>query len=254
MLDVFLPAGVSPLIAILLVALSFVTSAISAVFGLGGGVAMLGALAGTVQPNVIVAVHAIIQLGSNLGRAFVQRASVVWPATVRFIAGSIAGVVLGAYVFTALPERLFLALLGAFILLMAWIPKPKVPGLEKSGPLLGGVVSSFATMFVGATGPFVNAVLLSLGLEKKQLIATQAMCMTAQHALKALAFGLIGFSFDDWLPLIAAMIASGFVGTLLGSRILDRMSERSFALILKALLTLIGLDLLRKALGIPYPF
>jgi len=207
-----------------------------------------------VQPSVIVAVHAVIQLGSNLGRTIVQRANVIWPAAARFIAGSVAGVALGAYIFTALPERLFLGLLGAFILLMAWSPKPKVPGLERSGLILGGIVSSFATMFVGATGPFVNAVLLSLGLEKKQLIATHAMCMTVQHALKALAFGLIGFSFRDWLPLIAAMIASGFAGTLLGSKILDRMSERTFSVILKGLLTVIGLDLLRKALGIPYPF
>jgi uncharacterized membrane protein YfcA len=254
MLDLLLPAGVSPLIAILLIALSFVTSAISAVFGLGGGVAMLGALAGTVQPSVIVAVHAVIQLGSNLGRAFVQRASVVWPAAARFIAGSVVGVAAGAFLFQAMPERLFLGLLGAFILIMAWIPKPKVPGLEKSGLILGGVISSIATMFVGATGPFVNAVLLSLGFQKKQLIATHAMCMTAQHALKAIAFGVIGFSFQDWMPLIAAMIASGFAGTLLGSRILDRMPEKTFAVILKALLTLIALDLLRKAMGIPYPF
>lgn len=253
MLDL-LPAGVSPFIALLLIALSFVTSAISAVFGLGGGVAMLGALAGTVQPSVIVAVHAVIQLGSNLGRAFVQRASVVWPAAVRFIAGSVIGITLGAWMFQAMPERLLLGLLGAFILLVAWVPKPKVPGLEKSGLILGGVVSSIATMFVGATGPFVNAVLLSLGFEKKNLIATHAMCMTVQHALKAIAFGLIGFSFTDWLPLIGAMIVSGFAGTILGSKVLDRLPEHVFAIILKGLLTLISLDLLRKALGISLPF
>lgn len=254
MLDTLLPVGVTPFIAILLIALSFVTSAISAVFGLGGGVAMLGALAGTVQPSVIVAVHAVIQIGSNLGRAFVQRASVVWPAAIRFIAGSVVGVAAGAWLFQAMPERLLLGLLGAFILLMAWVPKPNVPGLQSAGPVLGGIVSSVATMFVGATGPFVNAVLLSLGLEKKQIIATQAMCMTVQHALKAIAFGLIGFSFADWLPLIAAMIASGFAGTLLGSRILDRMPEHVFAITLKILLTLIGFDLLRQALGLTLPF
>ena len=252
MLDFLLPAGISPLIALLLIGVSFVTSALSAAFGLGGGVAMLGALAGTVQPAMIIAVHAVVQIGSNLGRTLVQRAHVVWSVTARFILGSLIGVALGIYVFVAIPERVFLGLLGVFILVMAWVPKPKIPGFEKSGILLGGILSSVATIFVGATGPFVNAILLTLGLERKQLVATQGMCMTIQHTIKAIGFGLIGFSFQDWLPLIAAMIASGFAGTMLGTRLLERMSEKTFSTILKGMLTLIGLDLLRKAAGISF--
>lgn len=250
MLDILLPAGVSPLVALLLVAVSFITSALSAAFGLGGGVAMLGVLAGAVQPSVIVAVHAIVQIGSNLGRTIVQRAHVMWPVTVRFVIGSLIGIALGATAFAIIPERLFMALLGLFILTMAWFPKPNIPGLDKAGVVVGGIVSSFATMFVGATGPFVNAILKAIGADRKQIVATQAMCMTIQHSMKAIAFGAIGFSFVDWAPLVVAMIASGFAGTLLGTRLLERMSEATFALILKVLLTLIGLDLVRKALGI----
>ena len=252
MLDPLLPSGVSPFVALLLVAVSFVTSALSAAFGLGGGVAMLGALAGSVQPSVIVAVHAIVQIGSNLGRTIVQRAHVLWPVTVRFVLGSLIGIALGATAFVAIPERAFMALLGAFILTMAWIPKPAIPGLERAGVVVGGIVSSFATMFVGATGPFVNAILKAIGADRKQMVATQAMCMTIQHTLKAVAFGLIGFSFTEWLPLVVAMIASGFAGTLLGTRLLDKMSEATFALVLKGLLTLIALDLFRKALGLSF--
>lgn len=252
MLDLVLPTGISPLIAILLVAVSFFTSALTAAFGLGGGVAMLGALASSVQPAVVVAVHAIVQLGSNTGRAIVQRANVLWAIVQRFTIGSIIGVAIGAYAFVAIPERVFLAILGLFILLMAWIPKPTIPGFDKAGIVLGGVISSIATMFVGATGPLINAMLKAVGADRKQMVATQAMCMTIQHALKAVAFGVIGFSYPDWLPLVAAMIASGFAGTLLGTRLLEAMSEATFAFVLKWMLTLIGLDLLRKAIGISF--
>jgi len=245
----FLPPGVSLPIALLLVGVSFFTSALTAAFGLGGGVAMLGTLAGTINPGVVVAVHAVVQFGSNIGRAFVQRAHVLWPVALRFALGSIIGVVLGAYAFVAIPERVFLAILGLFILLMAWIPKPSIPGLEKAGVVLGGAISAIATMFVGATGPLTNAILKAIGAEKKQIVATQAMCMTVQHVLKAIAFGFIGFSFQEWLPLVIAMIASGFAGTILGTKLLDRMSEATFSFILKWMLTIIALDLLRKALG-----
>lgn len=244
-----LPSGVSPLIAVLLVAVSFFTSALTAAFGLGGGVAMLGALAGTISPNVVVAVHAIVQFGSNIGRAIVQRANVLWPVAIRFSVGSVIGILLAAYVFKAIPERALLALLGAFILLMAWVPKPNIPGLDKTGVVVGGAISAIATMFVGATGPLTNAILKAIGADRKQIVATQAMCMTIQHLLKALAFGFIGFSFKEWLPLVVLMIASGFAGTLLGTRILERMSEATFSFILKWLLTIIALDLLRRAVG-----
>jgi uncharacterized membrane protein YfcA len=250
MLDLLLPAGVSAPIAILLIAVAFFTSALTAAFGIGGGVAMLGALAGTVPPAVIVPVHGVVQLGSNIGRAFIQRAHAVWPLVARFAVGSVAGAALGALVFVALPDRLLLGLLGGFILAMTWLPKPRIPGLASSGMLAGGAISTFLTMFVGATGPFVQAILLPLGLKRHALVATHAVCMVVQHALKIVAFGALGFAFDDWLPLVALMIVSGFAGTWAGTKLLDKLSEKTFSVVLRIVLTLVSLDLIRRAAGL----
>jgi uncharacterized membrane protein YfcA len=249
MLSTMLPEGLAPAIALLLIGVSFLTSAITAAFGIGGGVAMLGALAGTVPPGVIIAVHGLVQVGSNLGRTIVQRAHTLWPLVGRFAIGSLVGVVIGAYVVVALPERILLGLLGAFILVMSWVPKPRIPGLASTGIVIGGGLASIVTMFVGATGPFVQALLLPLGLEKRQLVATHAACQTVQHLLKIVAFTALGFAFADWLPLIAAMIASGFLGTIAGTKLLDKLPERWFLLAVKTALTLIALDLLRRAAG-----
>jgi len=249
MLDMLLPAGVAPAIALLLIAVSFMTSAFTAAFGIGGGVAMLGALAGTVPPSVIIAVHGLVQVGSNVGRTYVQRAHALWPLVARFTAGSVIGALIGALLVVELPERILLGLLGAFILVMTWLPKPRIPGLASSGLVIGGGLSTIITMFVGATGPFVQALLLPLKLEKRQLIATHAACTTIQHLLKVFAFGALGFSFSDWLPLIGAMIVSGFAGTMLGTKLLERLPERWFAIAIKAILTVVGIDLLRRAAG-----
>jgi uncharacterized membrane protein YfcA len=250
----FLPPGVDAFTACLLIGISFFTSALTAAFGIGGGVAMLGALAGTVSPNIIVAVHGVVQLGSNVGRAILQRRNAHWPAIGRFLIGAVIGVGLGAWLFVSLPERVLLGLLGVFILLMVHVPKPKVPGLSQSGLVIGGAISSVITMFVGATGPFVQAILLPLGLERKGLIATHAVMMAMQHALKVVAFGFIGVALMPWLALMVAMIASGFIGTVAGTRLLEKLPERLFQAILKVLLTIIALDLLRRAAGITLPF
>lgn len=244
-----LPAGIAPGIALLLIGVSFLTSALTAAFGIGGGVAMLGALAGTAPPAVVIAVHGLVQVGSNIGRTVVQRAHALWPLVGRFTLGSLVGVGLGVSFVVALPERLLLGLLGVFLLAMTWLPKPRIPGLASTGLLVGGAISTFITMFVGATGPFVQALLLPMKLEKRQLIATHAACTTIQHLLKVFAFGALGVSFADWLPLIAAMIVSGFIGTLAGTRLLESLPERWFLATIKAALTLVALDLLRRAAG-----
>lgn len=248
MLDWILPANVSLTVFLLLVAVSFFTSALTAAFGIGGGVAMLGALAGTVPPAMVVAVHGIVQLGSNMGRVIIQRAHVLWRPTLIFSAGSVAGAVAGAALFVNLPERWLMALLGVFILAMTWLPKPRIPGLASTGMLIGGFIATFITIFVGATGSFVQALFLPLGLEKRVLVASHAMCMTIQHALKVIAFGFLGFAFQDWLPLMAAMIAAGFAGTWLGTRVLDRIPQHVFEKVLKAVLTLVAVDLIRRAI------
>lgn len=250
----FLPPGVDALSATLLILVSFFTSALTAAFGIGGGVAMLGALAGAVPTNVVVAVHGVVQLGSNLGRAILQREHANWPLVRQFVLGALIGVALGALIFTSLPERALLSLMGVFILAMVWIPKPRIPGLERAGMLAGGAISSVLTMFVGATGPFIQAVLMQYNLDRKGIVANQAVMMAIQHALKVVAFSVIGVALVPWLPMIAAMIVSGFFGTVLGTRLLDRMSEALFRNALKALLTLIALDLLRRAAGLGLPF
>lgn len=246
--DWLLPANVSPAVFLLLIGVSFFTSALTAAFGIGGGVAMLGALAGTIPTATVIAVHAVVQLGSNLGRVVIQRNHILWRATAIFTLGSCLGAAAGGLVFVALPERALLALLGCFILLLTWVPKPRIPGLETAGMAVGGFVATFITIFVGSTGSFVQALFLQMKLEKRALVASHAACMVVQHGLKMLVFGILGFSFSDWLPLLAAMIAAGFLGTWLGTQLLERLPQDVFDRILKVVLTLVSLDLLRRAI------
>ncbi len=89
--DWLLPANVTPAIFLLLVVISFFTSALTAAFGIGGGVAMLGALAGTVPTATVVAVHAVVQLGSNFGRVVIQRHHILWREAAIFTVGSCLG-------------------------------------------------------------------------------------------------------------------------------------------------------------------
>lgn len=244
-----LPTGIEPWVAALLVVASAFTSALTAAFGIGGGIAMLALMGLFVPVASLIPVHGAVQLGSNTGRAWHQRAFVRMDIAAPFIAGSIVGAALGVFLVIQLPDALLKLFLGGFILLLIWAKIPGIERLSKAGLALASVAVALLSMIVGATGPLV-AVLFArfLDNDRKALIATSAVAMTTQHLLKIVVFGIAGFAFWQWVPLVAAMIVSGFVGTIYGTRLLERMPQETFRKWFRIGITVLALDLARRGL------
>jgi uncharacterized membrane protein YfcA len=72
--------------------------------------------------------------------------------------------------------------------------------------------------------------------------------MTITHIAKLIAFGFIGFAVASFVPLMAAMIATGAVGNWLGEVALHRTTEQRFRMVFQVVLTLLGLRLLWGAM------
>src|SRR3546814_14177581 len=68
--------------------------------------------------------------------------------------------------------------------------------------------------------------------------------MVAQHFIKVVAFGLLGFNYGPYAGLVVAMIASGFVGTVVGKHVLVKMNDVIFHRVLAVLLSVLALRLL----------
>ena len=245
-----LPDGIGAGVAVLLIVASFFTSALTAAFGVGGGVAMLALMGLFIPVAALIPVHGAVQLGSNTGRAWHQRAYVRRDIFAPFLAGSLVGAVGGAFVVVQLPDALLKLLLGAFIIAVTWTKIPGFDRLGRAGLAIGSAVTALVTMFVGATGPLLSAFFAQiLPGDRKALIATHAAGMTVQHFLKIVVFGLAGFAFAQWLPLVAAMIASGYLGTVYGSAWLERLPEERFRLWFKIGLTVLALDMIRRGIA-----
>ncbi|MCX8572729.1 MULTISPECIES: sulfite exporter TauE/SafE family protein [Hyphomicrobiales] len=248
-LAALLPEGLDPVIAVLLVIASAFTSALTAAFGVGGGIAMLTLMGLFVPVAALIPVHGAVQLGSNTGRAWHQRANVRMDVAAPFIAGSVVGAIIGAFVVIQLPDALLKLVLGAFVIAITWTKIPGIEKLTRAGLAVASVVVALLGMLVGATGPLVSVLFAQFfANDRKALVATHAAGMVAQHGLKIVVFGLAGFAFAEWMPLIAAMIVSGFLGTVYGTRLLERMPEESFRKWFKIAITVLALDLSRRGL------
>lgn len=243
LLAFLVPPDIDAASAAALVALSFVTSAMTGALGIGGGVLMLGVMAQLLPPAVLLPVHGVVQVGSNLGRAVLMRRDVAFRLVPFFVAGSLAGVAIGAQIVVSLPRAALLVVLGSFILWSIWTPRLRPANLPAPWFTVVGLASAFCTMFVGATGPLVAAFLVPDPLTRHQVVATHAAFMTMQHGLKVGAFTALGFAFLPWLPMLALMIGLGFLGTIVGRRLLDRTPGPRFAFGFKLMLSALALKI-----------
>lgn len=244
----FVPPDLAPASAAVLIAMSFVTLAMTGALGLGGGVLMLTIMAQLLSPTVLIPVHGFVQVGSNFGRAVLMRREIARPLVPYFVGGSLLGVAIGAQIVVAMPRGVLLLLLGSFVLWSVWTPRLRPARLPAPWFTLVGLVSAFCSMFLGATGPLVAAFLVPDPLTRQQVVATHAAFMTLQHAFKVGAFTSLGFAFMPWVPMLALMIALGFLGTLLGRRLLERTPSARFALGFKLVLSVLAAKIIYDGL------
>lgn len=231
--------------ALAIIATSFIGSALTASLGIGGGLLLIAVISTLAPTPAVIPVHGAIMVGSNASRAGllfqqIDRHIIFW-----FAVGAGFGALAGAQIVTSLPATLVRGSIAGFILFSQWGPQIKTVGLGPRAYALAGALSTFLTLFVGASGPFMTSVIAKAShLTRQGLIATAGACMTLQHSLKVMVFILAGFAYAPWLPLIIAALASGFCGTFLGTRLLQNMPEKLFRTVLKWLLTVLAIYLL----------
>ncbi|MDO6681901.1 MULTISPECIES: sulfite exporter TauE/SafE family protein [unclassified Oceanobacter] len=244
LLELLTPADLSLTAAIILIAVAGFTSLMTAAVGIGGGLLLLAVMASLVPVNALIPVHGLVQLGSNGNRMVMTWRHIDWAMLRYFSIGALLGAGLASVVVVQLPLYLIQFAVAGFILFLVWGNKPGKRQLSSTGRVFAGALTTFLTMFVGATGPLVAGFVHRNNYSKLQLTSTFATCMTLQHSFKAVVFGTIGFAFWEWLPLVLLMVLSGTMGTWLGLKLLNRIPGRWFKQTFRIVVTLLALRLL----------
>src|SRR3546814_11031623 len=88
--------------------------------------------------------------------------------------------------------------LACFILYSVWAPPLTAPG--RFTVVATGAFSSFLTMFFGATGNFVSAMVNSMRLSRLDHVATPSPSLLAQHFIQMFPFALPDFPYGPQPP------------------------------------------------------
>jgi uncharacterized membrane protein YfcA len=230
---------------VLLTAVTFLGSALSATLGAGGGVLLLAALLLFLPPAVAIPVQGVVQLFANVWRGVLYVREVRWRVVLVLVVGAVPGIVLGTLVQRHVPAVAIEILLGVFIVVATvWPLGPRPAAGARDVTLSMGFASGLLSMIVGTVGPLLSAFFLRLRLEPVAQIATAAWCQTALHVMKVSGFMTLGFSLREHGPLLVALVPATIAGTLAGRAVLLRLPVRAFHIALRVLLVVLGLRIL----------
>ena len=247
---------------------ALLTSILSAVAGLGGGVILLLVIAQFVAPTTAIPIQGAIQLVSNGSRAVLLRRSVAWPVVGWSSMLVLPGSLLGVAIATSVPENAVRVVLAVFVLVLAWRPQwlklnpasgvasdqaDTDGGNRPRGQrpmLLGlGAASGLLNSTVGASGPVTSPFYKAVTATHVAFVATAAAAQVAAHTAKLVAFTTGGWDIADHAGVIAVGIVGVVTGSWVGTRLLGRISTTHLDVVFKVVLTALAGRLLVTAVA-----
>ncbi len=247
--------------AVILVA-TLVTATISGIFGMAGGLLLMGVLAAFVPIATAMVLHGFIQIISNFSRALLLRKHISWPIIGRYAIGITGAIVLISLIAWRPSQQMVFLMLG-FTAMIVWVPK-SIADIDVERPwqaeICGFLVQTLNTLS-GVAGPLLDLFFVKTQLSRQTVVATKAATQVAAHAVKIAFWGipLIGILSQPetaagagFPPLwaFAVIIPLSLFGTWLGGLVLERMTDASFRKWTKWIITVMGVVYLAQGFAL----
>lgn len=235
-----------------ILAAAFITATLSGVFGMAGGLLLMGALALVLPVKAAFVTHGLLQLVANGWRAILHRRYVRWEIVAVYAAASaVAGAVVSLLAFT--PSKPLLYLLMGVIPGLLWLPRRwiQLDAAKPAQAFLSGLAVTGLNLTAGVAGPLLDIFFVRTELTRHAIVATKAATQVFSHMAKIAVYGLplvteraSGLP-SAWVFVLAVPLS--MAGAVAGGEILERMSDVDFKRWTRWLVTAVGLVYLVQA-------
>jgi uncharacterized membrane protein YfcA len=243
-------SGIFFMVVILLA--TFFTAFLSSIFGMLGGLILMGVLIFIMPVSNAMVLHGLIQLTSNGYRAWLNKKDINWMIISTIIVGNIFSLI-GFLWITFVPEKTTVYLILGLLPFIAFI-LPKKFSLDvakKPIGIMAGVVVVASNLLSGTGGPLLDIFFQKVKMTRHQVVATKAVAQSLGHISKIIFFGFFTLSSNNVWPsflLILLTVTASVIGTTLGKNILDRINDKNFFLWTQYILLFIGAIFISYAL------
>ena len=219
------------------------TSFLSGVFGMAGGMLLMGVLIFMMPVPTAMVLHGVTQLASNGWRATLWWRYVKPAIVVRFAIGTLIALAVFSLIRLVPDRATVLLLLGLLPFIAVCVPDKIAPRADRfGGAELSGMLSGAFQLLAGVSGPLLDTFFVRMGLDRRVIVATKAACQMVSHVVKLVYFGGIAAAEADLPPiwLFVLAVALAIAGTSLARQVLERLTDAQFRRWTKLLVMGIG--------------
>lgn len=220
----------SPLLISVLCLAMVGTSFVSGIFGMAGGMILVGILLALMPVPEAMMLHGVTQMASNGWRALLWWRHVRWLPAGLYLLGCLIAVVLWSFARYVPSTPVALLLLGLTPFAARFLPRSFRPNPESAwqGPLYGAACMMLI-LLTGVAGPLIDIYFLGGKLDRREIVATKSACQIFGHAAKLVYFGGLIDQAGSVDPIVALLATvSSMVGTTLAKRVLEAMSDQQY--------------------------
>ncbi len=213
-------------------ALVLFTSFLAGVFGMAGGMILMGGLLLILPVASAMVLHGITQLTSNGWRAILWYRHIQWMLVLRYSGGLLAAGFLFSLVSFVPDQRLVFIFLGLIPFIPAVVPDRHVPRATSPGGAEScGFICTALQLISGVSGPTLDLFFVHTGIGRRAIVATKAACQVLTHLAKIIYFGAVltvaGTEINS--PIILGVaVGAAILGTSLARPVLERLTDVGF--------------------------
>jgi uncharacterized membrane protein YfcA len=224
------------------------SSFLSAVFGMAGGMILLGVLLAYLDVAAAMILFSTIQFFVNGARVVQWRDYVLWPIFCWYVAGAaVAFIIMWSIAFVPDKATIYL-LLGIMPFVIEILPAAMRPNIEWRGvPMVTGFFTTIVQILAGVGGLMLDLFFQKSMLDRKTTNATKAVAQTFSHVVRWIYFGVLAGTGNLPLWIIAPAVALGIGGAWLAPFVIERMTDHGFRQWTRALIFTISIVYLVRA-------
>jgi uncharacterized membrane protein YfcA len=223
---------------------AFVAEILGTVGGFGSSLFFVPIAAYFLDFHSVLGITALFHVSSNLTKIALFRHGfdkniILWVGI-----PAVVFVVIGAYLSQFANTDVLEKILGVFLIVISiffFLNRNMKIEPSRRNSLLGGVFSGLAAGLLGTGGAIRGLTLASYQLRIEVFIATSAIIDLAIDASRAVVYTSNGYVHKHDLYLIPLLLVVSILGTLIGKKILSKISEDKFKMIVLGMIFLTGI-------------
>lgn len=240
---------------ILFLILSFIAEILGTIGGFGSSTFFVPVANYFLDFQTVLGITSVFHVFSNISKIALFKKGLDKKILFRIGIPAVVFVIVGAVASKYINVRYLQLVLSIFLIglsILFLVKKELKFTANKKNSFIGGSLSGFFAGLLGTGGAIRGITMAAFSVEKSVFVATSAAIDLAVDGSRMIVYFFNGYIHKHDVYLIPFLIVIGFVGTYIGKKILDKIPQEKFRVLVLVLILLVGISLILEFFGIGY--